>query len=150
MERGRAEPTTSIKLVVKAHRRDRRITGNKHGKRKVSVVVRERGSSSVPQFSIEKASPLQSFALPLRRNGRACRRSSYHRRTCVSVSSSRESTIRRHTASMARALAWLKNTSACAVPKSDFTTISPVRISSVTLRTPYCERTTAASRMAIR
>jgi len=46
----------------------------------------------------------------------------------MSVSRSRESTIKRHTASMARALAWLKNTSSCTVPESVFTTITPVRI----------------------
>jgi hypothetical protein len=46
----------------------------------------------------------------------------------MSVSRSRESTIKRYTASMARALAWLKNTSSCTVSESVFTTIMPVRI----------------------
>jgi len=33
---------------VKAHRRDRRFTRNQNGKRKVVVIVRERGGNSVP------------------------------------------------------------------------------------------------------
>jgi hypothetical protein len=44
----------------------------------------------------------------------------------MSVPRSRESTIKRHTASMARALAWLNHTSFCTVPGSVFTAISPV------------------------
>jgi len=34
---------------VKAHRRDRRLTRNQSGKRKVVVIVRERGGNSVPR-----------------------------------------------------------------------------------------------------
>jgi hypothetical protein len=33
---------------VKAHRRDRRLTGNQNGKRKVVVIVRVRNGNSVP------------------------------------------------------------------------------------------------------
>jgi hypothetical protein len=43
----------------------------------------------------------------------------------MSVSRSRESNVRRHTASMALALAWLRNTSpGCAVSRSVFTATS--------------------------
>ena len=60
-------------------------------------------------------------------------------------------TIRRHTASMARALTWLRNTfPAYDPPRSESITTSPVRISSGTLRILHGVRITAASRMAIR
>jgi hypothetical protein len=39
----------------KEHRRDRRFAGNQSGKRKVVIIVRERGGNSVPPFSIRKS-----------------------------------------------------------------------------------------------
>ena len=60
---------------VKTHHRDRRLTRNQGGKRKVVVVVRERGGNSVPAVSIWKVKLLHSFAHVSRGNGCACRRS---------------------------------------------------------------------------
>jgi hypothetical protein len=75
----------------------------------------------------------------------------HHGITNMSVSRSRESTIRRHIASIARALTWLRNTSpAYDAPSSAFTTTSQDRIFSDMPKSPHGERTTAASRMAIR
>ena len=75
----------------------------------------------------------------------------HHGITYMSVSRSRELTIRRHIASMARALTWLKNTSLDSVePRSPFTTTSPVRISSGTRRNPHGARTIGAYRTEIR
>ena len=52
---------------VNTNRRDRRLTRNQNGKRKVVVEVRERDGNSVPQFLIRKARLLHSFARVSRR-----------------------------------------------------------------------------------
>jgi hypothetical protein len=71
--------------------------------------------------------------------------------TCMSVSRSRESIIRRHTASMALVLTWLRNTSpASDALRSASTTTSRGRISSATRKSLHGGKTTAASRMGIR
>jgi hypothetical protein len=133
---------------VKAHRRDRRLTRNQNGKRKVVVVVRERGGNSVSAVFNLESQAASSFARVSRRERLCMLTKQHHGITYMSVLRSRELTIRRHTASMARALTWLRNTSLdCAAPRSAFTTTSPVRISSDMLRSPHGVRTTVASRM---
>jgi hypothetical protein len=118
---------------VKAHRRDRRLTRKQNGKRKVVVIVRERNGIRSRQFSIRKAKLLHSFARVSRRERLFMLTKQHHGMVCMSVSRLRESTIRRHTASMARALTWLRNTSpACAGPRSAFTTTLPGHICSDT------------------
>jgi hypothetical protein len=128
---------------VKAHRRDRRLTRNQNGKRKVVVIIREVAIPS-RQVSIRKAKLLHSFerlCIPTKQ---------HHGITYMIVSRSRKSTIRRHTASVARALAWLKNTSPVfVVPSSEFTAISPVRVSAGPRRSPHGARTIGASRTKI-
>ena len=42
---------------VKSHRRDRRLTRNQNGKRKVVVIVRERGGNSVPAVFNSESQP---------------------------------------------------------------------------------------------
>jgi hypothetical protein len=100
------------------------------------VIVRERGGKFGPgSFSIRKAKLLHSFALVSRRERWCVPMKRRHGMIYMSVSRSRELIIRRHTASMARALIWLKNTSpACAVPGPALATTPPVRISRVTRR----------------
>ena len=74
------------------------------------------------------------------REGYDCarRRSRLLGQPCMSVSRSRESTIRRHTASMARALTWLKNTSpGSAAPRSVSSIISLGPIFSSTRKSPH-------------
>jgi len=71
--------------------------------------------------------------------------------TVMSVSRSRESIIKRHTASMALALTWLRNTSHGSVaPRSAFTTTSRAPTFSATRKSPHGVRTTAANQMASR
>jgi hypothetical protein len=59
---------------VKAHRRDHRFAGNQNGKRKVVVIVRERGGNFRPRsFQFGKSSCF-IHSRPYREgNGRACR-----------------------------------------------------------------------------
>jgi len=136
-----------VKPAVKAHRRDRGFAGNQSGKRKVVVIVRDRGGNSVPAV-FNSESQAASFI-----RARIAKRTIVHADeasdgiTCMSVSRSKESTIKRHTASMARALTWLRNASA---PRSEFATISPVRISSASRRSRDGARTTATHRTGIR
>jgi hypothetical protein len=74
----------------------------------------------------------------------------HHRITRMSVSRLREATIRRHTASMARALTWLRNTSPdCVAQKSASIITSRERIYFATQESS-CRRDTAASRMGIK
>jgi hypothetical protein len=104
-----------------------------------------------PQFAIRKASFVHSrhdregngglWSVPMRqRQGMIG----------MSVSRSKEA-VRRHNASMARALAWLRAGSpGCDAPGSAFHTLSPVRVSSGPHRIPHGIKTTAASRLTIR
>jgi hypothetical protein len=136
---------------LKEDRIDRRFARNQNGKRKVVVVIRERGGIWSRRYSIRKVRPPHSSALA---SPRARSFTPTKRRLgtiYMSVSRSRESIIRRHTASMALALTWLRNTShASDVPRSAFTTTSRARTSSDTLRSRHGGKITAASRMAIR
>ena len=69
----------------------------------------------------------------------------------MSVSRSREATIKRHTAAMARALIWLRNISpVCGAPRSPFPNLAPARIASGTRRSRLGARTTAESLTEIR
>ena len=96
------------------------------GKRKVIVVIRERGGNSVPAVrSIPKAKPPHSSVAALPRARSSTPTKWRLGITFMSVSRSRDSIIRRHTTSMALALTWLRNTSpACAAPRSASTTTS--------------------------
>jgi|ERR1700738_3359400 len=135
----------------KEYRRDRRFARNQNGKRKVVVVIRERGGNSVPAVFNTEAKPPHSSALALPR----VRSSTPTKRRVgtiyMSVSRSRESIIRRHTASMALALTWLRSTShgSDALRSASIIT-SQGRISSATRKSRHGGKTTAASRMAIR
>lgn len=129
----------------KVYRRDRRFARNQNGKRKVVVIVRERGGNSVPAvFNTE--SQAASFIRARVAKGRFCTLTRPdHGITCMSVSRSRESIIRRHTASMALALTWLRNTSPGSVsPKSASTITSRARISSATRKRVHGGKTTGA------
>lgn len=134
----------------KEYRRDRRLARNQRGKRKVVVIAREHGGNPVPTV-FNSESQAASFIRARIAKGTVVRddeAASWD--DFMSVSRSRESIVRKHTASMARALIWLNNTSpACVVPGSAFTTTSPVRISSVTRRSRHSGKT-AASRTANR
>jgi hypothetical protein len=136
---------------VKAHQRDRRLIRNQNGTRNVVVIVRERGGNSVPAV-FNSESQAASFIRARSRRERWCMPTKRHHGIAyMSVSRSRESTIRRHTASMARALTWLRSSSsACDEPKSASIITSRERICFATHRGPHGVRTTAGSRMPIR
>jgi hypothetical protein len=118
---------------LKEDRIDRRFARNQNGKREVVVIVRERGGNSVPAvFNTE--SQAASFIRARIAKGtvvHADEAASWA--TSMSVSRSRESIIRRHTASMALALTWLRSTShASGAPRSASITTSPGRSFSAT------------------
>ena len=123
---------------------------NQNGSRKVVIIARERGGNPVQVISIRKAKPLHSFALASRRKRLRMPAKRHHGITDMSISRSRESAIRRHTASMARALTWLKRTPGRAEPGSAFTSTSPVRTCHGTLWSPHGVRTIARYPTAIR
>ena len=134
----------------KEYRRDRRLARNQNGKRKVVVVIRERGGNSVPVvFNTE--SQAASFRARIAKGtvvhaDEAARVGTIY----MSVSRSRESIIRRHTASMALALTWLRNTSSGSdALRSASITTSRGPISSATRKSRHGGKITAASRMAI-
>src|SRR5690349_16068788 len=68
---------------VKAHRRDRRLTRNQNGKRKVVVIVRERNRIRSRQFSIRKAKLLHSFARVSRRERLFMLTKQHHGMVCM-------------------------------------------------------------------
>jgi hypothetical protein len=123
---------------VKAHHRDRRFTGNQNGKRKVVVKFGSETAISSAQFSNTESQAASLIRARIAKGTVVHADEAAAGITHMSVSRSRESTIKRHTASMARALTWLKNTShVCVVPRSPFTTISLVRISSDMHKSPH-------------
>jgi hypothetical protein len=130
----------------KEYRRDRRLSRNQNGKRKVVVVIRERGGNLVPA-----AFNTESQAASLIR-ARIAKGTVVHAGIIeMSVSRSRGSIIRRHTASMAHVLTWLRNTfPASDAPRLAPITISPERTYSATRKRVHGGKITAASRMAIR
>lgn len=96
---------------VKAHRRDRRFARNKAASVRLSDRSGARRQFRPRSYSIRKAKLPHSFALASRREWLCIPVKRRHGITFMSISRSRESTIRRHTASIARALSWLRNTS---------------------------------------
>lgn len=131
--------------------RDPHFARNQSGRRRVVSAYVSEAAIPSPRFSIRKVRLLHSFASAARKKRFCTPTKRHHGMNCMSVSKSRESTIKRHTASMARALTWLRNTSSVyAAPKSAFTNISPVRISSSARRGRPGARTIAASLTEIR
>jgi hypothetical protein len=119
------------KITVKTHRRDGPLRPEPEPYAESYRVNRERDGNSVPAISIRKAKPLHSVALRARTQRLFVPTKQYHGIIRMSVSRSKESTIRRHTASMARALTWLRGISAASTtPRPEFNAMSPVRISS--------------------
>jgi hypothetical protein len=135
----------------KEYRRDRRLSRNQNGKRTVVVAIRERGGNSVPAVSILKARPPHSSAPLLQRVPSFTPAKQRAGIIYMSVSRSRGSSIRRHTASMAHVLTWLRNTfPAPEAPRLAPITISPERTYSAARKRIHSGKITAASRMAIR
>jgi hypothetical protein len=95
----------------KEYRRDRRrLQRNQNGKRKVVVVIRERGGKSVPAV-FHSESQASAFIRARIATGTVPRRPD-HGTTFMSVSKSNVSTIKKHTRLMARAQIGRKSTAA--------------------------------------
>src|ERR1700722_15038220 len=90
---------------------DRRLAGNQKGKRTVAVTAKGARRQFGPAASIRKVNSPYSSALRMQR----VRSSTPTKRRIETISMvvlrSRGSTVRRHTASMALALMWLRGTS---------------------------------------
>ena len=127
----------------------RRFAWNQKGRRWVVFVLRERGGNSVPAvFDLETAA---SFIRAWFAQGGVTPTKQRLGIISMSVSKSRASSIKRHTASMAHVLTWLRNTSfpATGAPGFGSIALSPVR-SSTAARKRIQGARIAASRTAIR
>jgi hypothetical protein len=89
---------------VKAHRRDRCFVWNRGGERNVLVMVREYIDNRYRQFSVSESQAASLIPARIVKGTVVQVDEAHHGIICMSVSRSSESTIRRHTASMARAL----------------------------------------------
>jgi hypothetical protein len=107
--------------MIEVLSRDRRFGWNQTGKRRVSSIVRVRGGNLLPAvFNTE--SHAASFIRARIAKGTVVHADGI---AFMSVSRSRRSIIRRRTASMARALTWLKSTArASDAPRSTLTDLS--------------------------
>ena len=135
----------------KGCRDDYRFTRNQNWKRWIVLIAREGGDSPVPPVSI-----LKSQAVAVTR-ARVAKRTvvpvgqAASRENLMSVSRSKELNIRRHTASMARALTWLRNPSAISAGPGSASTIAsqpPASGMRGTAREPH--RATRLSHFAVR
>ena len=133
------------------NRRDRRLVRNQNGKRKVVVVVRERGGNSVPAVFKSEAKAM-AFLRAHVANGtilNADEAGSWEE--LHNATRSAGSTTKKRTASTALAPIGPKNFSrACAVPRSATITISRALICSGTRKRLHGAKIIAACRMAIR
>ena len=113
------------------NRRDRRLRENRSGKRKVVVIIRERGGETLPGVFGTEAEALNFIRATSCRRPRCTRTKRRHGMTCTPSSNCTGSTIKRHTASAATRRSTQTGLKAslagCAGAKSDITTTSPAR-----------------------
>ena len=126
-------------------------SGTKAASAGLSWQFGKRGANADPQIlSSDEARLLHPLAPGRERTVARVPTKQCHGMTRMSVSRSRETTIKRHTASIARALTWLRHTPDCGAVGSAFTTLSPIRIAAGPRRSRVHARTIAGSFKEIR
>ena len=137
---------------LKENRRDRRLARHQNGKRKVVVVIRERGGNSVPAVFKSEAKAMAFLRAHVAKgNDPECGRSRIMGGIAQALRSPHGSTTRKPIHSTALAQIGQRNFSAvCAGPKSDTITILRVPICSATHKRRHGGKITDAHQMANR